>query len=139
MKSFLAEETDRLSTTLHTVEYRIERDVDRLKQDVGVELDAKVCTYLETHKDVSYSDAMAIVMQEHPALAAEFATSLGHLSPQQAREFGIDDENDTSASDEVDRLALKLQRENPSSSYKTCLGRVLEDNPELKKRYAENR
>ncbi len=142
MKSFAETEIDRMNTTLHTVEHRIKRDVDRLKQDAGVELDAKICAYQETHKDVSYSEAMAIVMQEHPALAAEYAASFGHnekVSPRQAREFGLNDETDISASDEVDRLAMNLQREHPGWSYETCLGQVLQENPELKKRYAANR
>jgi hypothetical protein len=127
---------------------RVERSIDKLKDsinDPGGELDEKAIALMEQKPTEfkQYSDAVAHVLSIDEDLAHRYAASFGHnekVSPRQARQFGMDDEGDDVVNDangkRVDALARELQRQHPSWSYETCLGRVRESHPELYKRYA---
>jgi hypothetical protein len=146
MNSFKSEQEGRLFSEAA----RLERRIAALKKDHGAELalDAYAIEYQQKHPDVPYSTALEVAMQENKDLAAEYVASFGahKVGPEQARSYGMPDQGDADAKDspatsgkEIDRLALKMQRENLGWSYEKCLQRVLEEHPELKKAYAANR
>jgi hypothetical protein len=115
---------------LNAAAVRIERAIKALKSDVGLELDEKAIAYLAAHPDVSYSDALAVAMEENVTLAREFTDS---FNPGKLLHAADDDED---AGAEVDRLAQMMQREHPGLSYENILGKVRESHPDLWKKYA---
>lgn len=127
---------------LHSEAASIERKIETLKNDVGVEVDEKAVAYMNQHPDVSYSTALEAVFAEYPNLAKKYSESFvthkpGHVAQHGGDEGDADtDDSPETAGKEIDRLSLKMQRENPGWSYERCMQRVLEENPELKKRYA---
>jgi hypothetical protein len=126
---------------LHSQAGSIERKLDHLKNDVGVEVDEKACAYQQQHPDVSYSAALEAVFAEYPNLAKAYEESFitrktGHVEQHTDEGDADTDDSPSTAGKEIDRMALKMQRENPGWSYERCLQRILEENPELKKKYA---
>jgi hypothetical protein len=142
MKSVAEERAARLHTELHRVEHR----VHALKaDDPGLLVDQAVCNLMQERptefKD--YSVALAHVLKSDEDLASRYAASFGHnekVSPRQAREFGMDDEDDDgkpgAAGRRIDALVEALMRSQAGLDYEKALGKVRASHPELFKKYA---
>jgi hypothetical protein len=127
---------------LHSQAGSIERKIETLKTDVGVEVDEKAVEYMNQHPDVSYSTALEAVFAEFPNLAKKyeesFVTTKHDLIAQHAA-ADDDDQNEEGAGKEIDKLCTTWLREHPKESYEKALSHVRESRPDLWKRYERKR
>ena len=123
MKSARAIELENLQTKVTRIERQVHEGVARTKDDAGLELDAKVVEYMESHKNISYGDALTAVAAENPVLVAET--------------FGDDEamsKDEREAGKEFGRLVAKRMKEkyegDPDGENK-AMAEIRDENPEL--------
>jgi len=110
----------------------------------GKQLDELALAWQRDHPQSKYDQALKAVMDGHPDLVTlwlkKYSAGNVHTPDTTVHVVEHDSHDDQEPADkQVDRLAMKMHREHPSLSYESCVARVLEANPELKKRYAANK
>jgi hypothetical protein len=113
---------------------RVEKRVANLKNDAGLELDAKALAFQQSHSGVSYSDALKAVMEENVTLAKEFTDS---FNPGKFLRSDVDDSDEVGK--KIDDLVQRYINEHGGAGempYAKALDRVLEANPTLKSEWA---
>jgi hypothetical protein len=124
-------------------EFGVENVDDMSSVRAGEELDKLALQYQRDHTSLQlrYEDCLARMMDAHPDLAMLYKKSFNKDAVKKVKQYAADDDDESGAGagKEIDRLAMAIQREHPSLSYESCLGRVRESRPDLWKKYAAKR